>query len=333
MAKRKESGIDIVASLPWPLGIASGFIAFIGIQYGIGWIWGSSNNLFLSGFAKATTTGIYSPFAWFFLIACCVAALLSFLKRRRRRQLLGAQTGMDSLRDMDWQAFELLVGEAFRRQGYAVEETGLGGADGGKDVVLRKGGRKSIVQCKQWRSQRVGVPVVREMYGVMVHEDADAVKIVALGGYTPEAIAFARNKPIELIDGHALLATVMDIQAKNAPDGALDNPLLFAGSAAACLLVAFALPTQPQHSSRVSNPAPPYVGDTRITEPATPTKPLSPPVAVPPAMKATVQPAPKVYKADPPMTDAELRDWERRNREAMKIMEKNTPELATPPPR
>lgn len=333
MAKRKESGIDVVASLPWPLGIALGFIGFIGIQYGIGWIWGSSDNVFLSGFAKAASSGIYAPLAWFLLIACCVAALISLLKRRTRRQLLGAQTGMDSLRNMDWQTFELLVGEAFRRQGYTVEETGQGGADGGKDVVLRKGGLKTIVQCKQWRSQRVGVPVVREMYGVMLHEDADAVKIVALGGYTPDAIAFARYKPIELIDGHALLAAVMGIQARNEPDGALDNPLLFAGSVVACLLVALALPTRPQPSSGVSNAATPSMGGTRTMEPAATTAPIRPLASSPPTWKGSAQPTSKVYKADPPMSDAELRDWEKRNREAMKILEKTTPELATPPPR
>lgn len=42
---------------------------------------------------------------------------------------------MDSLREMNWHQFEQLAGEAFRRQGYAVEETGLGGADGGIDLI------------------------------------------------------------------------------------------------------------------------------------------------------------------------------------------------------
>ena len=36
---------------------------------------------------------------------------------------------------MSWREFEMLVGEAFRVQGYSVVETG-GSADGGVDVVL-----------------------------------------------------------------------------------------------------------------------------------------------------------------------------------------------------
>lgn len=282
MAKRKESGLEVVAFLSWPLALGLGFIAFVGIQFGIGWLWGTSDNLFLAGFARATASGMYTPLAWFFLIACCASALRSFLKRRHRRRLLGAQTGMDSLRSMDWRSFELLVGEAFRRQGYTVEEAGLGGADGGKDVVLSKDGLKTIVQCKQWRSQRVGVPVVREMYGVMHHEGANAVKIIALCGCTPDAIAFARNKPIELIDGHALLATVMDIQARNEPDGPLDNPLFFAGSLVACFVIAFALPTQPKPALGAPIPATPYVDTTRTSSPAMPAAPARLPVATPP---------------------------------------------------
>ena len=57
---------------------------------------------------------------------CRLAALISFLDSRRRRRLLASQTGLRSLSAMDWREFEMLVGEAFRRQGYNVREIGLG---------------------------------------------------------------------------------------------------------------------------------------------------------------------------------------------------------------
>jgi restriction system protein len=329
MPKRKESGIEFVATLVWPAGIVLGFLAFIGIQYGLNWIWRSSDNPFLSGLGKVAATGMLAPFAWLILVAFCAASAASFFSRRKRRQLLDAQTGMDSLRSMDWRTFELLVGEAFRQQGYAAEETGQGGADGGVDLVLRKNGQKILVQCKQWRAQRVGVQVVREMFGILVDQGAAAVKIVALGGYTPDAAAFARNKPIELIDGRTLLSTVTRLQAKKEPDGPLDTPLLFAGSLAACLLIAFALP------NRQSQPSSPSTGRSissvdEAKAPATflPTASMAHPIPAPVA----TQPTKKIYKASAPMSSEELRDWEKRNREAMKIMEKTTPELEAPPP-
>ena len=86
---------------------------------------------------------------------------------------------------MDWREFEMLTGEAFRRQGYDIVENGLGGADGGIDLILRKDGKTFLVQCKQWRHKCVDVKVVREMFGVLVHEGADAMKIDRYHNYLP----------------------------------------------------------------------------------------------------------------------------------------------------
>jgi restriction system protein len=62
-----------------------------------------------------------------------------------------------------------------------------------------------LVQCKQWRTYQVGVKIVREMYGLMMAEHADRVFIVSVGSYTKDAADFARDKPIELIDGDKLV--------------------------------------------------------------------------------------------------------------------------------
>lgn len=327
MGKRKESGFEVVASMPWPVGLVLGLIAFVGIQYGVGWLWGSSSNPFLSAFAKTASMGVYTPLAWFALIGFCLAALASFLGQRGRRRLLESQTGMDSLRSMDWRSFERLVGEAFRRQGYAVKETGQGGADGGVDLELYKAGQITLVQCKQWRSQRVGVQTVREMFGILVDRGAAVVKIVALGGYTPDAAAFARGKRIELVDGRMLLATVRGIQAKKDPEAASENPLFFAGAVLICLLVALALPTQ-KPESHTNTPSASLAPSPAPLQSSTATQTI-------PVIRTASAPQPdqKIYKADAPMSNEELREWEKRNREAMKILEKTTPELETAPAR
>jgi restriction system protein len=117
MAKRKQSGIEVVASMPWPMGIVLGLIAYIAIRHGIGWYFGAVNNPYTSGLGKLAATGIYAPFGWMLLAGCWIAALVSFIGRRSRRQLLDKQTGIDSLRQTNWRQFELLAGEAFRRQG------------------------------------------------------------------------------------------------------------------------------------------------------------------------------------------------------------------------
>jgi len=108
--------------------------------------------------------------------------------------------------EMNWQQFELLVGQAFRSKGYAVVDGGDIGADGGVDVHLSKDGLKYFVQCKHWKTRKVGVAVVRELYGVIAGAGVEGGFVVASGGFTKDAIDFAENKQIELVDQHALNA-------------------------------------------------------------------------------------------------------------------------------
>lgn len=212
MAKRKEGGIELLASMPWPIGFVLGIVAYVAIRYGMGWYMSTVNNPVWQAMGRQLSAGVYAPFAWIALILCWIGALASLMGSRRRRHLLERQTGLDSLRAMNWREFEMLVGEAFRRQGHTIQETGLGGADGGIDLILRKDGKTTLVQCKQWKTQRVDVKVVREMFGLLAHHGANAVKIVAVGDYTADAQRFAQGKPIELIHGEALLAMVRERQ-------------------------------------------------------------------------------------------------------------------------
>lgn len=212
MARRRESGLDLIAGMPWPFGFVLGIVAYIGIRYGIGWYFSTNSGPLLKGVGQQLSDGLYAPIAWMALALCWIAAFVSFMKASQRRTLLDSRTGLESLRAMSWREFEMLVGEAFRRQGYIVEETGLGGADGGIDLVLYRGGRKTLVQCKQWRARHVNVSTTREMWGLAAHHDADAVKIVCTNDFTRDAAEFAAGKPIELLAGQELLALVRAVQ-------------------------------------------------------------------------------------------------------------------------
>lgn len=219
--------------MPWPVGIVLGVLGYLAVRHGIAWYLSAMGGPALAQAGKAAGQGSsLAMLAWIVLGICWLAALLSFISRRHRSRLLETQTGLDSLRAMNWRQFELLVGEAFRRQGYRIEETGLGGADGGIDLRLSKNGKSTLVQCKQWRSQRVDVKTVREMYGLLAHHGADAVKIVAVGDFTTDAQRFVQGKPIELIHGEALLEMVRAAQ-NSAPAAAAPNPKPTAASVAA----------------------------------------------------------------------------------------------------
>ncbi len=125
-----------------------------------------------------------------------IPAPVAALRQWRERRLLDSQEGLATIRTLSWQRFETLVGEAYRRQGYAVSRaTGDGGPDGGVDLVLKKDGSTVLVQCKQWKAWKVGVSVVREVFGVLTARKAQRAIIVTSGVFTQDARAFAAGKP------------------------------------------------------------------------------------------------------------------------------------------
>ena len=109
-----------------------------------------------------------------------------------------------TLDGINWQQFEQVVGEAIRRQGFTVTETGGNSPDGGIDLILHKDREKHLVQCKQWRSLKVGVAVIREFFGVMAAEGAVGGFVVTSGAFTSEAKAFPSGRNIKLIEGDEL---------------------------------------------------------------------------------------------------------------------------------
>jgi restriction system protein len=135
-----------------------------------------------------------------------IGAISALFKRKKRAHLLESVANgnsIDTLDSLTWQQFEDLVHEYFRRQGYEVKETSKG-PDGGIDLKLRKDGKPATVQCKHWRNKKVGVNVIREQFGIMAAESVSEGFVVTSGQFTEDAYAFARGKPLKLIDGEAL---------------------------------------------------------------------------------------------------------------------------------
>jgi len=105
--------------------------------------------------------------------------------------------------NLDGRQFEREIAQLFRQHGYHTTLTPVSG-DEGIDILLYKDGKKIVVQCKAHRDP-VGPSVIRELYGSMFHAGAQEAKLVACGGFTQGVYAFARGKPIELLDLRAIL--------------------------------------------------------------------------------------------------------------------------------
>jgi restriction system protein len=208
MRRQNKSFGDALLKAPWWFSVALGFVIFAGVHYGLP-IWAGEDNT-RQIICKAVVP--LAPLALFFFGAFAFA---SYLFNQRNRRLVDDQTGLESLRKTSWKDFEYLIAEAYRRQGFQVEYSLRRGADGGVDLVLRKSGQTSFVQCKQWKASSVGASVVREMFGLMVAQRAHEIIIVTSGHFTRDAIRFAEGKPIRLVDGLALLALVQSVQIRH----------------------------------------------------------------------------------------------------------------------
>ncbi|MHB1331902.1 MAG: restriction endonuclease [Sulfuriferula sp.] len=107
------------------------------------------------------------------------------------------------LKRLEWKRFEELCAAFYREVGLRAETIRCG-ADGGVDAKLYRGDAaepESIIQCKAWNFRPVGVKPVRELFGVMAHQKIGRGIFMTTSTYTKEAIEFAKENPIFLIDG------------------------------------------------------------------------------------------------------------------------------------
>jgi len=93
--------------------------------------------------------------------------------------------------------FEIELGKIFSQLGYSVEVTPYA-RDMGVDIVLKKSGTTTLIQCKR-SGQPVGVAKARELYGVLQDMKGDKAILACTGGFTQGARDFIAGKPIKLL--------------------------------------------------------------------------------------------------------------------------------------
>ena len=89
--------------------------------------------------------------------------------------------------------FEELVAEVWKRFGYTVELTSQT-RDGGRDIIAIKqteANLRFLIECKRYEHRnKVGVGIVRELYGVKVHEGATKAILATTSSFTAGAKEF-----------------------------------------------------------------------------------------------------------------------------------------------
>jgi len=152
-----------------------------------------------------------------------VAQVSSVLGLRTRSVGPASPAEIDTLSGAD---FEKVIAALLRAMGFHTEITEVTG-DGGIDIVATLDqpliGGRYLIQCKRFAPDKlVGAATVRDFYGA-VTADRGAVKgiLITTSGFTSQALAFARQLPIELIGGQQLRALLAKYETptttQNAP--------------------------------------------------------------------------------------------------------------------
>lgn len=112
------------------------------------------------------------------------------------------------LRKLHPNDFEAYIADLYFKLGYKTEKVG-GSYDGGVDVIAEKDGIKHYIQCKKYITSKVSVGDVRDFAGALMDKLSQGKGIfITTNIFTTEAVKFAEDKPIELIDGDELLKLV-----------------------------------------------------------------------------------------------------------------------------
>ncbi|MEK6592533.1 MAG: restriction endonuclease [Pseudomonadota bacterium] len=147
---------------------------------------------------------IFPPLAPFVALPFAAVAAYFAYRQLRGKSPVDAGARLASLRDMPWENFSLVISEAYRRQGYAVEASNSAGFD----FTLRKNGRITLVQCRRWKVNQVGAGPLRELHEAIGKHDAFNGVCITAGGFSANAREFAAGKPITLLSDAALAELV-----------------------------------------------------------------------------------------------------------------------------
>ncbi|EGR0791190.1 hypothetical protein EWS92_22315 [Vibrio vulnificus] len=217
MARKNDGLLWHLMDAPWWVSVLFAAIAYIGLSFVLPALAMSSENFIFS--AVAQNLPILAPYVAIVLLMPAPVALLKQLSRQRQFATttfeIASQGTTEALNNLSWLEFEGYIGEFFKQQGYEVKQAFSQKPDGGVDIWMRKDGQLTLVQCKHWKTRKVGIQILREMYAVMIEHNASKIIVVTSGDFTSEAIKYALDKRLWLINGGELVHMIE--QVRNRP--------------------------------------------------------------------------------------------------------------------
>ncbi len=129
----------------------------------------------------------------------------------RKKDLIDKSDEIQSIIDKfadDPTDFEVYCKELFEKMAYNAETTPKSN-DGGYDIVLRKDGRIGIVECKCYSQEHsIGRPMIQKLVGANQEIKANEMFFITTSKFSKEAVVYAYEIGVELIDGKKLIELI-----------------------------------------------------------------------------------------------------------------------------
>lgn len=113
---------------------------------------------------------------------------------------------IEKLRRMDPYEFEEYVRDLLITNGFKRAQCTSRSNDGGKDIIATdEAGKLVFVECKRHdENNRIGRPLIQKFHSALVDGKADYGLFVTTSYFNKNAVKYARDKKIELIDARIL---------------------------------------------------------------------------------------------------------------------------------
>jgi restriction system protein len=146
----------------------------------------------------------FPPVAPFVALPFAVLALYVGYRQLRTVSPAQVETRLQAVRELSWDRFSVVVREAYTRQGYSVAPANKPAYD----FTLTRNGRVTLLQCRRWKVNQIGIAPLQALAGAIAGADAYNAICICAGDFSPQARAFAAGKPIALVSGSELAVLV-----------------------------------------------------------------------------------------------------------------------------
>lgn len=191
--------IDFLAQIPWWLSVSLSVTFYVVLKFVVPYFEAQS---ILVNEVHVSFGPVLAPIV---ALAFLSPVPFSLFKFNRKKKLQDFKEEIQSIQDLSWQEFKEIVAEAYRGSGYIIPENNVFTSDPSIDLIMRKGAKLYLVQCRYWQNRKLGKREVKNLFTLMHDKQASGVFLLTTGIFTNEARHYALNRPINLVDGIALL--------------------------------------------------------------------------------------------------------------------------------